>query len=132
MLSLIALQHVSSRDAIRSYIADFARVTAPGGVIVFQLPTHVGARIRLHPLRLLNRAVRRFRRSPRLMPWSMSLTALPEAEVRSILEAGGATVVGAFPDDRTGSDAVPSLSYVATARAAGAARRAASSSASRR
>ncbi len=118
VLSLITLQHVSSRAAIREYIREFVRVTAPGGVIVFQLPTSVGWQIRLHPLRLLNRALRASPVAPRwalkrLMPYSMRLVGLPEAEVRAILAAAGAPVAVALADNRTGSDAAPSMAYAA-------------------
>jgi len=118
VLSLITLQHISSRAAIREYIREFARVVAPGGVIVFQLPTSVGWQIRLHPLRLLNRALRAAQVAPpsllaRLMPYSMRLAGLPEAQVRSILATAGAPVAVSLPDNRTGSDAAPSMAYAA-------------------
>jgi len=118
VLSLITLQHVSSRAAIREYIREFVRVAAPGGVIVFQLPTRVGWQIRLHPLRLLNRALRALPVAPRpllkrLMPHSMRLVGLPEAEVCAILAAAGAPVAVALDDKRTGSDVVPSRAYAA-------------------
>jgi SAM-dependent methyltransferase len=118
VLSLIALQHVSSADAIRSYIREFVRVTAPGGVIAFQLPSRVGRRITLHPLRVANRLVRRLPRAPEpvlraLMPHSMRLTALPEAEVRELLTRAGAEVVTAFDDGRSGSPEIDSRFYVA-------------------
>jgi len=118
VLSFITLQHVSSRAAIRTYIREFARVAAPGGIVVFQLPTKIGWQIRLHPLRLLNRALRALPRPPRwalrrVMGYSMRLVGLPEAEVRGILASAGAPVAMALPDDRTGSEAAPSLTYVA-------------------
>jgi SAM-dependent methyltransferase len=118
VLSLIALQHVSSPDAIRAYIQEFARVTAPGGVIAFQLPSRVGRRITLHPLRVANRLVRRLPRAPApllqaLMGHSMRLTALPEAEVRALLTGARARVVTAFDDGRGGSPQVESRFYVA-------------------
>jgi SAM-dependent methyltransferase len=118
VLSLITLQHVSSRSAIRTYIREFVRVTAPGGVIVFQLPVRVGLRVRLHPLRVLNRVVRGLPAAPpwllrRLMNHSMRLMSLPEAEVRSILGDAGADVAVAFADNRIGTDVVPSRMYIA-------------------
>lgn len=118
VLSLITLQHVSSRAAIRRYIREFARVTAPGGVIVFQLPVSVGWRVRLHPLRLLNRALRALPVAPGwalapLIGHSMRLMSLPEAEVRWILAAAGTPVAAAYSDNRLGSDTMPSLTYVA-------------------
>lgn len=116
VFSLIALQHVSSREAIEAYLREFVRVTAPGGVIAFQLPAAVGWQIRAHPLRLANRALRRLPRAPgfllrALMPYSMSLTAVPEERVRAALS--GTTVEAVFPDARGGSPVVKSLFYVA-------------------
>lgn len=118
VLSLITLQHVSSRAAIRSYIRDFVRVAAPGGVIVFQLPTSVGWQIRLHPLRLVNRALRTLPAAPRwalrrVMGHSMRVMSLPEAEVRQILTGAGASVALAVSDNRVGTPVAPSLTYVA-------------------
>jgi SAM-dependent methyltransferase len=118
VLSFITLQHVSSRAAIRAYVREFVRVTAPGGVVVFQLPTAIGWQIRMHPLRLLNRALRTLPRPPRwalrrVMGHSMRLVGLPEQEVRGILSSSGAPVVLAVSDNRTGSKAAPSLTYVA-------------------
>jgi SAM-dependent methyltransferase len=120
VLSLIALQHVSSRSVIRTYIREFVRVAAPGSVIVFQLPSRVAWRVRAHPLRLANRVGRsaallpeRMRKA--LLPHSMRLVALPEREVIATLEAVGATVLAAFPDNRSGSAHVPSRTYVARA-----------------
>jgi SAM-dependent methyltransferase len=123
VLSLITLQHVSSRAAIRSYIREFVRVTAPGGVIVFQLPTSVGWQIRLHPLRLANRALRALPVAPRwalglVMGHSMRLVSLPEDEVRSIVSGCGAPVAAAAPDRRTGTEVAPSMTYVARRPAA--------------
>ena len=93
-------------------------MTAPGGLIVLQLPTGVAARVRLHPLRALNRLARHSPWMPgwlggRLMRHSMVLRALPERDVRAILERAGAEVMTAFPDRRGGSDAVPGLQHVA-------------------
>lgn len=118
VLSLITLQHVSSRAAIRAYIREFARVTAAGGTIVFQLPTSVGWQIRLHPFRMLNHALRALPGAPRwalrpLIGYSMCLMSLPEDEVRSILSACGASAEVVFFDNRVGTDVVPSLTYVA-------------------
>ena len=53
VLSLIALQHVPRRNIVR-YLREFARVLAPGGVAVFQVPSRMAAlpRSRLSRLRL--------------------------------------------------------------------------------
>lgn len=116
VLSLIALQHVSAPETILGYVREFVRVTAPGGVIAFQLPSRVGRRITAHPLRVANRAVRALPRAPEpvlraLMPYSMRLTAVPERDVRAAL--AGARVVTAFDDGRSGTPAVDSRFYVA-------------------
>ena len=118
VVSLITLQHLGSRAAIRAYIREFVRVTAAGGVIVFQLPVKVGWRVRLHPYRLLNRALRALPVAPRwalrrVMSHSMQLSSLPEEQVRLILGACGASVAVAFSDNRMDADIVPSLTYVA-------------------
>lgn len=118
VLSLIALQHVSSKAAIRSYIREFVRVTAPGGVIAFQLPVRVGWQLKVHPLRVANRVVRSLPSAPglvlrALMPYSMRLTALPEGDVRRLLISAGARVDAAFDDRRTGTPVVTSFFYVA-------------------
>ena len=47
--SRIVLQHVNSRYAVRSYLSEFARVLAPGGLLVFQLPSHIPIRHRVQP-----------------------------------------------------------------------------------
>jgi 2-polyprenyl-3-methyl-5-hydroxy-6-metoxy-1,4-benzoquinol methylase len=119
VVSLIALQHVGSSDAIRAYIRDFVRLAMPGGVIAFQVPATVSRRVRWHPLRVLNRALRRVPRLPRtvwepLTPWSMRLTALPADAVRAELDAAGARLVHSFDDKRTGSPHVTSRMYIAT------------------
>jgi SAM-dependent methyltransferase len=118
VLSLIVLQHVSSTRAVRNYISEFVRITAAGGVIVFQLPTNVPLRVRLHPLRALNRLARHGPWLPqwlggRLLRYSMVLRGLPEGQVRAVIEEAGAELVTVFPDKRAGSDLVPSLLYVA-------------------
>jgi SAM-dependent methyltransferase len=121
VLSLIALQHVSSRAAIRAYIAEFVRVAAPGGSVVFQVPSHIGWQVRFHPLRFANRALRALPRPPgpvvrALVGHSMRLVALPESEVRDVLVREGATLVAAVEDGRGGSSAIRSVSYVARPR----------------
>lgn len=59
IFSRIVLQHVASRSAIRSYLTEFARVLAPGGLLVFQLPSRVPLRHRLQPRPRLYSLLRR-------------------------------------------------------------------------
>lgn len=117
VLSLVTLQHVSDPRAIRSYIGEFARVAAPGGVILFQLPTSVGWRVRLDPRTALSRILWQLPWQPAslmrsLSPGSVMLNALPEKNVRRLLNLGGVSVEGAWTDNAVGSDAVPSMSYI--------------------
>ena len=121
VLSLVVLQHVSSPRIAEGYLREFVRVCVPGGIIVTQVPSRIGWRIRLHPGRLLNAAVRNLPAVPkpvgrRLLPYSMRLIAVSEKRVRETLEEAGAEVLAAFPDGRTGTDAAPSLLYVARRR----------------
>lgn len=118
VLTLIALQHVSSPRLALAYLFELARVCAPGGVLVAQVPERVAWRIRLQPGRVLNAALRRSPVLPRwlrrrLMPYSMRLVAVPEPAVRAALTGAGLDVLAAFPDARTGTDAAPSRVYVA-------------------
>jgi SAM-dependent methyltransferase len=119
VLSLVTLQHVSDKAVIRSYIREFVRVAAPGGVIVFQLPYAVAARVRFHPRRIPALIVDSLPEAGRFVQsrarGSHTLNWLPEPEVSDLLGAARATVLAAFDDDRIGSDAVPSRMYVARA-----------------
>lgn len=115
--SLITLQHVSSPAAIERYIAELIRVTATGGVTVFQLPSHVPRRVRAQPRRQLYRLGRAVgvpaRRLYRLGLYSMALTAIPRDRVERLVCDSGAELLAAAPDGRTGSAAIPSLAYYA-------------------
>lgn len=118
VLSLVTLQHVSSKAHIRSYLREFVRVTRPGGVIVVQLPCKVAARVRFHPRRLPSLVSDSL---PIPLPrWSRTtgshtLNSLPERDVYKLLHDQGATVLSAFDDNGVGSDAVPSRRYVVRA-----------------
>ncbi len=39
--SVLVLQHLPTRAAIGAHLADFARVLAPGGLLVCQIPSHI-------------------------------------------------------------------------------------------
>ena len=49
----IVLQHIPDKKVIESYISEFIRVLKPGGVLFFQIPTHVSLLRRLQPRRRL-------------------------------------------------------------------------------
>lgn len=96
--SRIVLQHVSSRAAIRSYLAEFARVLADGGLLVFQLPSYIPRRHRLQPrprayslLRRLGVPSSTLYRRLRLHP--IRMRSLNVRSVRAHLESRGLRVV---------------------------------------
>jgi SAM-dependent methyltransferase len=121
VLSLIVLQHVSSKDAVAGYIRDFFRVAKPGAPVVFQVPSHVPLRVRAHPLRVLQRALRHLGplRPPsllrRLAAHSMTLRAVPEHEIVEVIASAGGTLALSYEDNRVGTPVVPSRLYIATA-----------------
>jgi SAM-dependent methyltransferase len=112
----LVLQHMAPRY-IRGYLGEFARVLAPGGVLVFQLPgehalpvTIEGGGVkRLLPLPVISmiRAVRQLRQFPR-----MEIHGLPRADVESLLARLGAPVVDVVDDRAHGAD-TPGYRYCA-------------------
>ena len=57
--SRLVLQHVPTRQAILRYLTELVRVLAPGGLLAFQVPTHIPLRHRLQPRARLYGAQRR-------------------------------------------------------------------------
>jgi SAM-dependent methyltransferase len=49
--SFLVLQHQARESAIDAYIAEFVRLLRPGGLAVFQIPTHIPLRNRFQPRR---------------------------------------------------------------------------------
>lgn len=95
LYSVITLQHVAPALQ-RSYIREFMRVLAPGGLAVFQVAVaHTrdlrGWTHRLIPNRLLNPLRRRRYRSRA----AFEMYVLAEGEVRAIVAESGKRVVGA-------------------------------------
>lgn len=103
VFSFIALQHVSSTEAIEGYLRDFVRVLRPGGMIAFQLPSHISPMRRIQPRRHAYRALRSVGVSPetlsnRLGLHPMAMRHLPVGRVREILTGAGATMIAAETD----------------------------------
>ena len=101
--SNIVLQH-SPPDVQRLLIKDFARVLAPGGVIVFQTPSHANLKTlagRLH-FALGNRILNIPRRIVYGKDGVMELHALAKKQVLKLLAAGGVTLVEAERYDSAG------------------------------
>jgi SAM-dependent methyltransferase len=106
VVCLLVLQHLGDRAAIERYLAEFVRILSPGGLAVVQLPTVVpapgaptGLRAHLRVRTRLASLLRRLGVSPRFLyrrlRWTpeMSMTAVPEAEVREILDSAGGEVL---------------------------------------
>jgi ubiquinone/menaquinone biosynthesis C-methylase UbiE len=98
VFSSIVLQHVPDRSTIESYVAEFCRVVRPGGLVMFQLPSHIPAIYRTQWRRRLYAGLRRLGvsapflyRRLRLVPIAMSY--IPEPEIVQLVESAGARVL---------------------------------------
>ena len=113
----LVLQHLPSRDLALRYLAGLAKLVAPGGVLVAQLPIALTPRLRLQPGRRAYDALRRLGlsrellyRRLRLQP--MRLTWVPRADVDRCLTAASLRIVHADERKRGG---VRSLTLYAAA-----------------
>jgi SAM-dependent methyltransferase len=108
VVSFIVLQHIPERDLIRRYIAEFARVLAPGGLIAFQLPSEMPLIFRVLWRKRLYRLARAIgmsvERAHRLGLDNMTMQALPVEEVRRTLEGAGCEVVRVDSDQAMHGD----------------------------
>ncbi len=107
VLSLITLQHVEPQFA-RRYIAEFARILAPGGAALFQVPERTAGpvpvrRLSLWPATLAKRLLRALNRSAAAVP-VMEMHMLAREDVRKSIQAAGATVVHVYRHDAAGAD----------------------------
>jgi SAM-dependent methyltransferase len=112
--SLLTLQHVAPEYA-RGYIAEFVRVLAPGGVVLFQLPTRRPAPPRRTPHAwLVALALRAWRAANRLVALRpvMEMHAIPREEVVAHLRALGAEILDVHRYDPAG-EMLESYGYIA-------------------
>lgn len=112
----LVLQHVPSSSAILGYVGEFVRVLAPGGLLAFQLPTHIPLRHRLQPRPRLYGALRRaglsrdtLYRRLRLNPIRMSF--VPAGDVETTLARAGGRILATDVRQVTG-DVTSSTYYV--------------------
>jgi SAM-dependent methyltransferase len=94
----IVLQHLPDRRAVHGYLAEFARVLKPDGLMVFQLPTSLPLAVRMQPRRTAYRLMRRAGVPARTLYWRLGLhpnrmLAVPGPQVTAWLESSGATVL---------------------------------------
>jgi SAM-dependent methyltransferase len=94
--SSIVLQHIRSRVAL-SYIREFGRLLAPGGILVFQLADRSNETLvrRLRNRLRLGSRVRQLLAWCRLMPYRpfMELNHIPEEEIRPLIADLGLQLV---------------------------------------
>jgi SAM-dependent methyltransferase len=115
--SNLVLQHVSDPEMVLEYVAGFARVLAPGGLIAFQLLTAIPPARRIQPRRRLYELLRGagvpprtlFRRL-RLDP--IGLYAVPGEAVEAALTRAGAKPIRS--DEARWPGGIRSVTYFAT------------------
>lgn len=115
--SMIVLQHQAHRAAIRSYLSEFVRLLAPGGLAVFQIPTHIPLPNRLQPRRRLYSGLRALGVSPgvlyrRLRLDPLRMIHMPRDAVIDAVNRAGGVVIHEEPDMLGGR--YPSTTYYAT------------------
>lgn len=112
--SIITLQHMEPVFA-RRYIAEFVRVAAPGGVVLFQIPAVSLRRaprpFTLWPDTLLKRLYRDLRRILAIDP-IMEMHGIPRAEIEALLAASGARLIRSYRYDAAGTT-IESWGYLA-------------------
>ena len=109
--SSITLQHIAPRYS-RRYIAEFIRVLAPDGLLVFQMPSErtpeaEARRRRPHPLarlaaRLVPTCIRRAIRRTPPGEQRIEMHGIPRDEVVAHVEANGGRVVDVQPNTNAG------------------------------
>jgi SAM-dependent methyltransferase len=119
IFSFLVLQHMTSREMIRGYLAEMARVLAPGGLLAIQLITHIPLVFRLRVRRRLYRVARKLGvgvdRAHRWGLQSMVLTATPVGDVVDTFAAQGVEV--RRHDTVRAAQGVRSTTYYATKEA---------------
>ena len=102
--SNITLQHMAPRLAF-SYMREFLRVLAPGGLLVFQLPTH---RLRPFRARLLGNVYQNLVRIIWPIVWPgkplVEMYGIPRKKVVAQLLSAGGDVLDVTPVGSAGSD----------------------------
>jgi ubiquinone/menaquinone biosynthesis C-methylase UbiE len=115
--SRLVLQHLPPRLE-RAYLTEMIRVLAPGGLLVFQLPSGepapvVGRGLKaVLPLRVVQ-LVRQLRRRLTGLSSALETHGLPPDAVRRIVSASGAVMVDVTPDQGHGTE-TPGFRYFVT------------------
>jgi SAM-dependent methyltransferase len=115
--SLLVLQHQGDRSTVEAYIAEFVRVLRPGGLIAFQMPTHVPMRRRIQPRRRAYTTLRALGVPPSVLYNRLGLDPLrmqgmPRERVLGAVERAGGRVLTVREDELGGE--YPSATYYVT------------------
>jgi SAM-dependent methyltransferase len=115
----LVLQHLPSRASALRYLSELARLVAPGGVLVAQVPVALAPRLRLQPGRRAYDLLRRIGvsrellyRTLRLQP--MRLTWVPRAELDRCLTDTSLRIV--YEEERRGGGVRSLTLYATTSR----------------
>lgn len=122
--SRLVLQHIPPQYA-RRYIAEFVRITRPGGAVLFQVPTPSVYRPPCGPLagrvpplavKLIRKAKRMYRHlfRPATAEPVMDDYGLGQDEVKHIIDTAGARIVDVAADESHGSDYRQGFEYLVT------------------
>jgi SAM-dependent methyltransferase len=119
--SSIVLQHLPNTQLIESYIAEFIRVLTAGGLLVFQLPSHIPWKNRVQPRRRVYRLLRALGASEDYLLNSLKLSPMrmnfvPESRVQRVVQGGGGEIL--FVE--RGEDRVYTVYYVCRVKSSGA------------
>lgn len=97
VFTALVIQHLPSRCDIERSVRELARLVAPGGALVAQMPARLAPWARIQPVRRAYAVLRRAGVPPgvlyrRLRLQPMRLLALPRSRFESLLEAEGLRV----------------------------------------
>ena len=117
--SNIVLQHVPDRRAIESYIAEFCRIVRPGGLVAFQLPSHIPVIYRLQWQRRLYSGLRRLGVSApflyqRLHLQPMTTSYIPERAIVRLLTSLNTRVLAVETEPAAANGGLKHSTYYAT------------------
>jgi SAM-dependent methyltransferase len=115
----IVLQHIPDREIIRSYIREFVRILAEGGLLAFQLPSRIGWKGRLQPRARAYSLLRGLGAGPEFLYEKMQLhpmrmNFIPEADVVGLIASQGARVLQVTEADKSVGGGMQARRYFVT------------------
>jgi SAM-dependent methyltransferase len=115
----IVLQHIPDREIIRSYIREFVRILAEGGLLAFQLPSRIGWKGRLQPRARAYSLLRTLGASPQFLYEKMHIhpmrmNFIPEGEVMDLIASQGARLLQVVEADKSVGGGMQARRYYLT------------------